>query len=85
MLNFWPGPGVNLLAGAGVFPRQLSQILPGPGRAGGRDFGRGPGRPLISISISVPGLIFIIQSARGADGSLSERAGDYERKNKNLS
>ena len=33
----------------------------------------------ISILISVPGLIFIIQSARGAGGSLSERAGDYER------
>ena len=72
-------------AGAGDCPRLIPKFWPGPGRAGGRDFGRGPGRPLISISISVPGLIFIIQSARGADGSLSERAGDYERKNKNLS
>ena len=54
MLSFWPGPGVNLLAGAGagVFPPANAYFWPGPGRAGGRDFGRGrdrgrgPGRPL---------------------------------------
>ena len=43
MLSFWPGPGVNLFAGAGVFPPVNAYFLPGPGRAGGRDFGRGRG------------------------------------------
>ena len=60
MLSFWPGPGVNLLAGAGagVFPPANAYFWPGPGRAGGRDFGRGrgrdrgrgPGRPLIILT-----------------------------------
>ena len=46
MLSFWPGPGVNLLAGAGagVFPPANAYFWPGPGRAGGRDFGRGRDR-----------------------------------------
>ena len=32
MLSFWPGPGVNLLAGAGVYPRHMLTF--GRGREG---------------------------------------------------
>ena len=52
-------PPVNVwfLAGAGVYPRRSAKFWPGPGRAGGCDFGRGPSRPLSSSSSTIKRLV----------------------------